>query len=115
MKCCAGRDCPHYGEKRPREARREAVGQQHQCHHSCRQAKSRDVRMRQLSHDLQQLIDRICAVNLELEHVAEDSNSDLESDTGKKSDQDGSRQKIGEETELKQTGQQQESSCQQRY
>ena len=52
-------------------------------------------------------------MNLQLEHVAQDSNSDLESDTGKEADQDRSRQKIGKEAEPKQTGQQQESSRQQ--
>ena len=87
MKRCAGGHRPHYGEKRPREPRYEAVGDQHQCHQSRRQAKSRDVRLRQLSHDLQQLFDRICAVHFQLEHVAEDGNSDLESDTGKEGDQ----------------------------
>ena len=52
---------------------------------------------------------------LQLEHFVEDSNSNLESNTGKEADQDRSRQEIGKEAELKQTSQQQEPSREQRY
>ena len=52
-------------------------------------------------------------MHFQFKHVAQDGNSDLEADTGKEADQDRSRQKIGKEAELKQTGQQQEPSRQQ--
>ena len=59
IECRAGRYGSHYGEKRPGELRHEAVAKQHECHNCRRQAKGRDVRLRQLSGDLQQLSDRI--------------------------------------------------------
>ena len=54
-------------------------------------------------------------MHLHFKHLVEDSYPDLDSDAGKETDQNSSRQKISKEAQLEQSGYEQKPSRQQRH
>ena len=73
------------------------------------------MRLPQGGADLPQLNQRITGSCGDAKHIAQHGNADLETDAGQKSEEHGPRQKIGQEPQLENPGQQQIPTGQQRH
>ncbi len=112
---CARRDPANHGDQRAGQLRNISAEKQDARHNQDGQTERGPVYLREPAYDLDQLQNCPAGVDRQAHHLAQHRNPDLKAHARKKAGEDGLRKEVGQETEFRDSRDEQHSRGEQRH